>query len=167
MPAPAPAAQPTRTYLKTSPALSIQSNPPGTFKGQVIGVMLSDGVDGLLLAALEKAVAEVGGLIKIIAARIGGVTCSKNNLHAVDEKIGGAPSVLFDAVAILPGQDSLATNAASKAFLSDAHQHCKYVGWSEQASALVAICGFAGAEDDAFCALTDATSVQAFVNGWR
>ncbi len=104
MPAPAPAAQPTRTYLKTSHALSIQSNPPGTFKGQVIGVMLSDGGDGSLLAALEKAVAEVGGLIKIIAARIGGVTCSKNNLHAVDEKIGGAPSVLFDSVAICQGK---------------------------------------------------------------
>jgi catalase len=129
--------------------------------------MLSDGFDGLLLAALEKAVVEVGGLIKIIAPRIGGVTCSKNNLHAVDEKIGGAPSVLFDAVAILPGQDSLATNAASKAFLTDAHQHCKYVGWSEEASALVAVCGLAGAEDDAFCALTDAASVQAFVNGCK
>ena len=164
MPAPAPAARPTRTDLKPSPALSIQSNPPGTFRGRVIGVMLSDGFDGSLLAALEKAVADTGGLIKIIAPRIGGVNCSKNNLHPVDEKIGGAPSVLFDAVAIFPGKDSLATTAAAKAFLTDAHQHCKYVGWSEQASALVGVCGLAGAEDDAFCALTDKVSVEAFVN---
>ena len=167
MPAPAPAARPTRTDLKPSPALSIQSNPPESFKGRVMGVMLSDGFDGSLLAALEKAVADAGGLIKIIAPRIGGVTCSKNNLHTVDEKIGGAPSVLFDSVAILPGKDSLATTAAAMAFLSDAHQHCKYVGWSEEASALVAVCGLAGAEDDAFCALTDSASVQAFVNGCK
>ena len=53
MPAPAPAARPTRTDLKPSPALSIQSNPPGSFKGRVMGVMLSDGFDGSLLAALE------------------------------------------------------------------------------------------------------------------
>ncbi|MBC7677206.1 MAG: catalase [Rhodoferax sp.] len=167
MPAPAPAARPTRTDLKPSPALSIQTNPPQSFKGRVMGVMLSDGFDGSLLAALEKAVAEAGGLIKIIAPRIGGVTCSKNNLHAVDEKIGGAPSVLFDAVAILPGKDSLATNAAARAFLTDGYQHCKYVGWSEEASALVAVCGLAAAEDDAFCALTDAGSAQAFVNGCK
>ena len=167
MPAPAPAARPTRTDLKPSPALSIQSSPPGTFKGRVMGVMLSDGFDGSLLAALEKAVAKAGGLIKIIAPKIGGVTCSNNNLHAVDEKIGGAPSVLFDAVAILPGKDSLAKTAAATAFLTDAHQHCKYVGWSEAAGALVASCGLAGAEDDAFCALTDAASVQAFVDGCK
>ena len=132
-----------------------------------MGVMLSDGFDGSLLAALEKAVAKAGGLIKIIAPKIGGVTCSKNNLHAVDEKIGGAPSVLFDAVAILPGKDNLAKTAAAKAFLTDAHQHCKYVGWSKAAGELVASCGLAKAEDDAFCALTDAASVQAFVDGCK
>ena len=155
MPAPAPAARPTRTDLKPTPPLSMQSNPPQSFKGRVMGVMLSDGFDGTLLAALERATGEVGGLIKIIAPKIGGVTCSKYNLHAVDEKIGGAPSVLFDAVAILPGKDRLATNLAAKAFLTDAHQHCKYVGWSENASALLSVCGSAGAEDDAFSALTD------------
>ncbi len=167
LPPPAPAARPTRTDLKPSAALSIQLNPPGTFKGRVMGVMLSDGFDGSLLAVLEKAVAEAGGLIKIVAPKIGGVSCSKNNLHAVDEKIGSAPSVLFDAVAILPGTDSLATNPAARAFLTDAHVHCKYVGWSQGASPLVAVCGLAGAADDAFCALTDAKSVKTFVNACK
>ncbi len=167
MPAPAPAARPTRTDLKPSPALSIQSNPPDSFKGRVMGVMLSDGFDGALLAALEKSVAKAGGLIKIIAPRVGGVMCSKNNLHAVHEKIGSAPSVLFDAVAILPGQDSLATTPAARAFLTDAFQHCKNIGWSEGASALVAVCGLAGAADEGFCALTDAASVQTFTGACK
>jgi catalase len=167
MPAPAPAAHPTRTDLQPSPALSIQSNPPDSFKGRVMGVMLSDGFDGSLLATLEKSVAKAGGLIKIIAPRVGGVLCSKNNLHEVHEKIGSAPSVLFDAVAILLGQDSLATTPAALTFLTEAHQHCKYIGWSEGASALVAVCGLSGAEDDAFCALTDTASVQSFVKGCK
>ena len=68
-------------------------------------------------------------------------------------------------MAILPGKDSLATTAAAKAFLTDAHQRCKYVGWSEQASILVALCTLSGATDDAFCALTDTASVQSFVDG--
>ena len=164
MPAVAPAARPTRTDPKPSPALSIQSNPPESFKGRIMGVRHSDGFDGSRLMALEKAVAEADGLIKIIAPKIGGVTCSKNNLHAVHERIGGAPSVPFDAVAFLPGKDSLATAPAAKALLTDAHQHIKYVGWSEQASALAAVCGLAGAQDDASCALTDIASVQSFVN---
>ena len=61
LPAAAPAARPTRTDLAPSQALSIQSNPPDSFKGRVMGVMLSDGFDGRLLAALEKAVAAAGG----------------------------------------------------------------------------------------------------------
>lgn len=132
-----------------------------------MGVMLSDGFDGSLLAALEKSVAKAGGLVKIIAPRIGGVLCSKENLHAVDEKIGSAPSVLFDAVAILPGQDSLGTTPPAMAFLSEAFQHCKYIGWSEGATALVAVSGLAGVEDDAFCALTDAGSVDSFVTACK
>ena len=167
MPAAAPAARPTRTDLKPSPALSIQSNPPASFKGRVMAVMLSDGFDGKLLAALEASVAKAGGLIKIIAPRIGGVQCSKNDLHEVHEKIGSAPSVLFDAVAILPGKDSLATTPAALTFLTEAFQHCKYIGWSEGASALVAVCALAGAADDAFCALTDTASIQSFVKSCK
>ena len=167
LPAAAPAARPTRTDLAPSPALSIQSNPPDSFKGRVMGAMLTDGFDGALLAALEKSLAKAGGLIKIIAPRVGGVLCSKNNLHEVHEKIGSAPSVLFDAIAILPGQDSLATTPSALAFLTEAYQHCKYIGWSEGASTLVAVCALSGAADDALCALTDTASVQSFVNGCK
>ncbi len=92
-----------------------------------------------------------------------GVLCSKNNLHEVHDKIGSASTVLFDTVAILPGQNSLATTPAALSFLTEAFQHCKYIGWSEGASALVAVCALSGAADDAFCALTDTASVTSFV----
>lgn len=83
------------------------------------------------------------------------------------QRIGSAPSVLFDAVAILPGKDSLATTPAALTFLTEAFQHCKYIGWSEAASALVAVCALAGAADDAFCALTDTASIQSFVKSCK
>ena len=73
-----------------------------------MGVILSDGFDG----AIARLTGKSGGCGRwpdqIIAPRIGGVSCSNDNLHPVHEKIGGAPSVLFDAVALLPGKDSLA-----------------------------------------------------------
>jgi catalase len=163
MPKPAPAAQATRMDLKPSPALSIQANPPGSFKGRVMGVMLSDGFDGALLAALEAAVKDAGGLLRFIAPKIGGVSCSNDNLHIVTDQIGGAPSVLFDAVAVMPGVDSLATNPAAMAFLTDAFVHCKFIGWTENASALIDVCGLAGAADVGLVPLKDPASARDFV----
>jgi catalase len=123
MRAPAPSARPTRTDRKPSLAFVIQFYPPDSFEGRLMGVMLRDSFDGSLLAALEKSVAKEGGLIEIIASRIGGVLYSRDNLHVGQEKIGSAPSLLFDEVSILPGKDSLATASAVMALLTDAFQH--------------------------------------------
>src|SRR5689334_10553744 len=41
-------ARPVITSLKPSPALSMLGNPPGTFKGRKLGVLISDGVDAAL-----------------------------------------------------------------------------------------------------------------------
>lgn len=127
-----------------------------------MGVMLSDGFNGALLAALESAVADEGGLMRFIAPKIGGVSCSNNNLHLVTDQIGGAPSVLFDAIVVMPGVDSLSTNPPAMAFLTDAFVHCKFIGWAESASALIEVCGLAGAADAGLVALTDSASAGDF-----
>ncbi|MDZ7600986.1 MAG: catalase [Hoeflea sp.] len=163
LPKPAPAARPTRMDLAASPALSIQANPPGSFKGRIMGVMLSDGFDGQVLAAIEKAVTKAGGLLRFIAPRIGGVSCSNDDPHPVTDQIGGAPSVLFDAVAILPGKDSLAGNPAAKDFLFDAFAHCKFIGWTKEAAELVGACGLEGSGDAGLCLLDDENTVTQFV----
>ncbi|MFN4155328.1 MAG: catalase [Paracoccaceae bacterium] len=163
----APAAQPTQMELQPSPSLSIQSNPPGSFKGRIMGIMLSDGFDGGLLAALEDAVAEAGGVVRIVAPRIGGVACSNNNLHVVTDQIGGAPSVLFDAIAILPGVDGLASTPPAVDFLKDAHVHCKHIGLSASAAELVAACGLSDTDDKGMHALTDARSAEDFVEACK
>jgi catalase len=167
LPSSTPAARPTRTDLAASSALSIQTNPPDSFKGRIMGVMLSDGFDGALLAALEKAVRNEGGVLRFIAPRIGGVSCSNDNPHPVTDRIGGAPSVLFDAIAILPGKDSLASNPAATDFLNDAFVHCKFVGWASQASELIEVCGLEGHDEAAMCKLDDAHAVEQFVKACR
>ena len=57
---------------------------------------------------------------------------------------------------------SLANTPAALTFLTVAYHHCKYMCWAEGAGALVAVCGLAGAADDAFSPLTGAPSAQAF-----
>ena len=163
MPNPAPAARPTRMDLAPSKALSIQMNPPASFKGRMIGVMVSDGTDAALLAAVRDAAANVGALIKVIAPKIGGVTDSDGTLHPVDERLGGAPSVLFDAVAILPGDDLLANSKPAQDFLSDAYAHCKFIACNDASAALFAASGLVEAGDDGICILTEAASADDFV----
>ena len=167
IPDPAPAARPVQTDLKPSPPLSIQSNAPDSFKGRIMGVLLSDGFDGAVLAALEKAVAAAGGVVRIVAPKIGGVSCSNDNLHAVTDQLGGAPSVLFDAVAIMPGANELSTVPAAIEFLQDAHVHCKHIGLTESAGALVAACGLSEATDAGLHVLADTPSVEDFVTACR
>jgi len=163
MPDAAPAARPTRTDLARSKALSIQLNPPRSFKGRVIGVLTSDGTDAAVLSALRDAAADAGVLIKVIAPKIGGVADSAGTMHPVDERLGGAPSVLFDAVAILPGDDPLDTSKPAKDFLSDAHAHCKFIACNAASAALFAACGISEADDDGLCAVSDAASVERFL----
>lgn len=132
-----------------------------------MGVLLSDGFDGALLAALEQAVQDEGGLLRFIAPRIGGVSCSDDNVHVVTDQITGTPSVLFDAVAILPGINTLADNPAAMDFVSDAFVHCKFIGWAEHGAELMEGCGLRGLEDPALCTLDDAGAVKRFVSACR
>ena len=57
-----------------------------------------------------------------------------------DEKIDGAPSVLFDAVALVVSDDGARALLGEKAaldFVSDAFAHCKAIGHSPGAQALL------------------------------
>jgi catalase len=56
------------------------------------------------------------------------------------QKIGGGPSVLYDAVVLLPSADGaafLATQAQAKAFVADAFAHCKFIGYTASAAPLL------------------------------
>ena len=104
MPKPADAARPTRQDLKPSPALSIVKNGPKSFAGRKVGVLVTDGVDAELLKALAEAVKAEGAMLKLVAPEVGGVEASDGTWYGADEKLEGGPSVLFDAVAILPSE---------------------------------------------------------------
>ncbi len=167
MPEPPPAAQPTQMDLKPLRGLSIQSPPPDSFKGRILGVLISDGFDGGLLMALKSAVEDEGGVVRVIAPKIGGAMCRSDHLHPVTDQLGGAPSVLFDAVALIPGGQSLALSPAAIDFVKDAYTHCKHIGLSETALDLIAASGLDGAQDNGMHALSDPESTETFVLACR
>ena len=101
-----PAVEP-RTDLKASKALSILRNGPETFAGRKVGALVTDGVNRELLDALQKAVEAEGATLEIISPTVGGVEASDGKLVAGNQKIGGGPSVLYDAVAVLPSEEGV------------------------------------------------------------
>lgn len=158
-------ARPTRTDLPPSDALSMLKDPPGTFAGRMLGVLVTDGTDAALLEALTTAVEKAGGTVETVAPVIGGVSLSGGSEHTPTHLLKAAPSVLFDAVAIIPSTDGaaqLAKDPAARDFLNDALSHQKFIGLGEDVTALVAAVGGKDVLDEGTPTLT-ADTVGDFV----
>jgi catalase len=154
----APAAVDTRTDLEPSPALSIVANGPESFSGRKFGVLVSDGFDEAILQQLLDAATAEDALVELIAPRVGAVTTGGGDVLTADQKIGGGPSVLYDAVVLLPGAESvaaLAQDAAVRDFVADAYAHCKFIGYVAAAEPLLAAAGVQSDVDQGFVALDE------------
>ncbi|WP_406698644.1 catalase [Singulisphaera sp. Ch08] len=165
MPKPATAAKPTRQDLKPSTKLSIIKNGPKSFAGRKVGALVTDGVDAEILAALGQALKAEGVTLKLIAPEVGGVKDSAGTWHDADEKLEGGPSVLFDAVAILPSKEGaalLTTLPAARDFVADATAHRKFIAYAASASPLLEKAGVA--LDEGFIPLKTAADCAGFVS---
>ena len=137
-------AQPVKRDLAVSDALSIQKNMPKTLKTRKIGLLVTDGADAKAIAALRKAAKAEGAMVEIVAPRVGGVKDSAGEVIEGDEKIDGAPSVLYDVVAVIAsteGAEKLAKMPPARQFLADAFAHCKFIGLSSGAQPLARAAG--------------------------
>ena len=109
LPDQAPAARKPRTDLAESPALSIQVNGPQNFAGRKIGVLVTDGADAKLLAGLKAAAKREDVNVELVAPAVGGIEASDGNLVEADQQVDGGPSVLYDAVIVLPSSEGVST----------------------------------------------------------
>jgi len=166
LPTPAKAARKPITDLSESPALSILKNPPETFEGRKLGILVSEGADAKLLDGLKAAVKKAGGMAEIIAPTVGSVKLSDGNSITGDEKYGGGPSVLYDAVAILIAEkcvDDLSNCPPVRDFISDAFAHNKFIGYSTAAADVFKKIGLDGKVDDGCSELDTKKSCQTFL----
>jgi catalase len=129
-----------RRQIKTSPALSIIGKAQQTLKGRVVALLVSDGVDCGLIEALRKAVQKEGAKVKIVAPHVGGAQTADGKLLEADMQLAGAPSIFFDAVAVIvseAGTLELTREAAALGFISDAFNHLKVIGYVPSAKPLL------------------------------
>ncbi|WP_027059868.1 catalase [Mesorhizobium loti] len=164
MPKPADAAVPTRRDLAPSDALSILKNGPGRFEGRKLGILVTDGTDAAVLNALKQALTKAGAKFEIIAPKVGGAKASDGSWIDAQQMIAGAPSVLYDAVALLPAKPAMADllkESTARDFVADAFAHCKFIGFVEAAAPLLDKAGIA--RDEAVIALASAKDSAGFV----
>lgn len=170
LPSALPAARKTVTDLPSSPALSILANPPQTFAGRKLGVLITDAADATLLTGLRAAAKKEGANVELIAPTIAGVLTSDGKHVAADQKLGGAPSVLYDAIVVLASQEGarrLAALPAARDFVSDAFAHCKLIGYANGATGLLNAAGLAPLMDDGFVELSGRGNAAAFLQRCR
>lgn len=158
-----PAVQPID--LPPSPKLSIILNGPRSFRGRKLGVLITDGADARLIAALRDAAAMEGAMVEFVAPAVGGVEASDGTWIEAHHKIDGGPSILFDAVGLVVSAsaiDALLLEPAARDFVSDAIAHCKFVAYVPDA---VPLLGKAGLDqpDEGFLELGSVGDAAAFL----
>jgi catalase len=166
VPAASPTAVPARKNPTPSPALSIHRKAKATIEGRAVGCVVTDGVDGAVFDALKKAVTAAGAKLVVVAPKIGGVTRSDGKALAADAALQGAPSVLFDAVAVLASAEGgamLAKESAAVDFVRDAFAHLKVIGTTKGARALFEAAGLGDKKDAGVIALEGRGAADAFV----
>ena len=97
------------TTYRQSPALSIVRNGPDSFAGRKVGVLVTDGTDAATLDALATG-AHCRGRPAWSSSppRSAGSRPSTARTATADQNVDGGPSVLYDAVALLPSAEGAA-----------------------------------------------------------
>ena len=153
LPEPATRVVPLRRDLPDSPSLSIMASAPRLFGGRRLGVLVTDGVDGSFLRQLETEFNDVGATVELVAPAIGGVKSEDGGWIEARKTLATAPSVLFDAVAIVVAPQAskeIAKNPLAREFVADAYAHCKFIAYTADARQLLER-ALAGSPLDAGC----------------
>ncbi len=109
----------------------------------MVGCLVSEGADLAVVEQLREAVTKEGGMLKVVAPRIGVVGGGDKGMEA-DFQLAGGPSVLFHAVALVvdtAGAQVLIKDAAAKAWVMDAFAHLKVIGHTHGAFSLLQAAG--------------------------
>ena len=148
---PVPPASP-RTGNKrypNSPKLSMlaRGNVPSAV-GRKVAILAADGVDGDSLQAMKSALTTGGLVVKVLSTKLGELRASGGGTVRVDGLIVSMPSVVFDAVYVPAGSESVSTLKGSGDavhFVREAFKHAKAMSAAGEGVDLLQTAGVLGA----------------------
>ena len=113
-----------------SPALSMANTPKDSIKTRKVAFLVADGVDETAVLNMAKALEAAGAMAKFVAPHGGVIRGAKGKEMPVDFSLLTTSSVLFDAVYVPGGAESVAALKAEPDavhFINEAFKHCKTI----------------------------------------
>lgn len=116
--------------LEKSAALSMVLRPKEGIRTRKIAILAADGVDGDALSAMQTALKAAGAQTMLVAPRSGSLKTAQGREMKIDFSLLTTGSVLFDAVYIPGGEQSVQTllrTPKAQMFVQEAYLHCKAI----------------------------------------
>jgi catalase len=127
--------------VTSSPALSMELTKKEGIATRKIAVLAEDGVRASEVATVIKALLAGGAVPEVISGSLGSVEADDGSAIPVDKTLLTVDSVLYDAVYVPGGEDSIAAlelQTDAQHFVMEAFKHCKAIGGSSEGARFVA-----------------------------
>lgn len=125
---PVPVTGHTAGHSRTSQSLSMVHTVKNTIQSRKIAILAADGVDHTALVQMQTALQEAGAHTHIVSKELGVITSADGQDVEVDKSFLTVASVMYDAVFIPGGQQSieaLMRQGDAIHFVNEAFKHCK------------------------------------------
>ncbi|MEO8934505.1 MAG: catalase [Xanthomarina sp.] len=140
-----------KIYLEKSPALSQANTKFDTIVSRQVAVLIGDGFSMTDFKRMTHALKKEGAMIKVIAPHGGTVKSNEVAEQKVDASIATTESVLYDAIYVPGGKESvraLQQNAKFTKFINEALKHCKAIAADNEGVAFLETTYVADFKDD-------------------
>ncbi len=130
--------------VEEDPSLSMVGR-AGNVKTRKIAILVANGVETAALRRIQQDLTNAGAQCKLVAPHLGTVSTSSGRQLPVDHTFTQMPSVMFDAVLIPGGSESVAALGAmgeAVHFVLEAYKHCKTICTVNDGVQLLATLGF-------------------------
>lgn len=131
--------------IKEDPALSMTARPGAGIRTRRIAVLVANGVDAPALRRLVTDMTAAGAVCKLVSAQLGNINTLSGKKLTVDYTFVNMPSVMFDAVLIPGGEQSIAILSGlgeAVHFVLEAYKHCKTICAVNEGARLLGTLGF-------------------------
>lgn len=163
-----------KNYLEKDPALSQANTKFDTIATRQVAVLVADGFSMSDFKTMTDALKKENAMVKVVAPHGGMVKSDEGSEQKVDASIATTESVLYDAIYVPGGRESIATLkgiAKFTKFINEALKHCKAIAADTEALELMDATFVSEFKDDvAICLNADpSTFIKAIANhrNWK
>jgi len=135
-----------KSSLERSPALSMSGTVKNSIRSRKIAFLVSNGVNEESVMNMQELLLENGATVEIVAPKLGTLTADHDTIVPVNKSFLTAASVLYDAVYVPGGTNSVAdieSNPDAIHFLNEAFKHCKAIAFDKDAKQVLEATNFA------------------------